>query len=242
MMTQFSIEFRLHGYPKHYLKRLIWEIAQKFRVKGAIKERPVPHVTLYGPSETNDIRKVLAVVEKVGRKYTLVPFAIKDFDWREGKKGKVIAASIVASPELKNLREELAKELSKISTHQPWDTKADFWFHTTVAFKDIDTKFDRIWHYVNAKEKVRFDQYLVRITILNKKGKIIREYDLLLKRWLKRWQAIGPVGRYWWRQTTRKLRELEGLPPHMKQPILDKFINFIKRFISSPSIVILLSL
>jgi len=211
MMTQFFIEFRLQGYPKHYLKRLMREIAQRFRVKGAIRERPVPHVTLYGPSETNDIRKVFAVVEKASRKYTLVPFAVRDFDWRQGREGKVIATSIVASPELKNLREELAKELSKISTPQPWDTKADFWFHTTVAFKDIDTKFDRIWHYVNAKDKVRFDQYLVRITILNKKSKIIREYDPLLKKWLKRWQAIGPVGRYWWRQTTRKLRELEGL-------------------------------
>jgi len=217
-VTDFYIGFRFHGYPKRYLKGLIHEVSRKFRVKRAIKERPVPHMTLYGDSQTTNMSKVFDAIERVGKRYTLVPFAVKDFDWRHGREGKVIAASIVASPELKNLREELARELSKISTPGPWDTMADFWFHTTIAFKDIDDQFNQIWHYLMKKEVPHINQHLLRITVLNKDRKILREYDLMLKRWLDRRQALSG---YWRKKTINKLRELQGLPPERQPSLLD---------------------
>jgi calcineurin-like phosphoesterase family protein len=217
-MTGFFVEFRFHGYAKHYLKGLMHEVARKFGVKGAIKHRPVPHMALfYGSPGKTDIRKVLAAVEKVGEKYTLVPFKVEDFDWRDGEDGKVIAAVITASPELKRLRLELRKELSKISAPHRFDSQPDFWFHSVIAFKDIDRKFEDIWRYIGRKEKPHIDQYLTRITILGKGRRIIREYDLILKRWLNRWQVVLPgVRRYWWQKTINKLRELQGLPPKRK--------------------------
>lgn len=226
-MIQFYVEFRFYGYPKRYLRSVIREIAQNFRVKGAIKERPVPHMTLYGPSTTNDIKKVFSAIENVGGQYSLIPLTICGFNWRHGPHGKVIAANITASRGLRNLRLDLARELSTISSPQPWDTEANFWFHSTVAFKDIDKKFNRIWRFVNARRKPSLEQYLTRITVLNKKRKIMREYDIVLQRWLKRWQVIPPIGNYWKRKTKRALTRLEGFHSKKRESFLERIIFFI---------------
>jgi 2'-5' RNA ligase len=204
------------------------EVARRYRVRGAIRLRPVPHMALfYGGSGTTNIRKVRAAVENVGEKYTLVPFKIDKFDWRDGKEGKVIAAGITASPELKKLRLELRKELSKICTPHHFDTQPEFWFHTVIAFKDIDRKFDQIWRYLNKKKNPHINQYLVRITVLNQKRRIEREYDLMFKRWLSRREALN---RRLQRKTENRLSELLGKPPEKRRMSL--WQRFIKRFIN----------
>jgi 2'-5' RNA ligase len=175
-------------------------------------------MTLYGPSQTTNIHKVFAAIEKVGKRYTLVPFKVKGFGWFDGKEGKVIHAGIAASTELEKLRQELAEELGKISAPQSWDTLLDYKFHTTIAFKDINHKFNQIWHYLMIKEALDINQQLLRVTVLNKDRKILREYDLVLKRWLNRRQALS--GR-WWRRTISKSRELQGLPSERQPSLLD---------------------
>ena len=169
-MKYFYIEFRFHRYPKAYLKGLINEIAHEFRVRGALRYRPVPHMTLYGPSQARSFDSVFSKIEKVAKKYTLVPFEVRDFDFNKSK--TVIGCRIHASVELENLRRELAEELNKvvkIDDRQPWDNDGDYWFHTTIAMKDIDRRFRDIWSYMNDKEKPHINQHLVRITVLNNK-------------------------------------------------------------------------
>jgi len=230
-MANFYIEFRFHRYPKDYLKGLINEIAHEFRVKGALKYRPVPHITLYGPSQARSLDSVLSKVERVAKRYTLVPFSIRGFDRHNGKNGKVIAAGITASPELKSLRRELANELNKIvkrDDRQPWDNESDYWFHTTIAMKDIDRQFEAIWHYINKKEKPHINQHLVRITVLNRRRRIEREYDLMFKRWLSRREALS---KHWWRKTINKLRELQGLPPE-REPSPMNWLQRIFKWLS----------
>jgi len=216
-LINFFIEFRFHGYPKQYLKGLIREVSSK----GVIKKRAVPHMTLYGTSQTTNMHKAFAVIEKVGKRYTLVPFKVKGFGWFDGKEGKVIHVGITASAELEKLRQELAEELSKISTPQAWDALPDYKFHTTIAiighdYKDRDREFNQIWHHLKTKDAPHVNQHLLRITVLNKDRKILREYDLVLKRWLNRRQALSG---YWWRRTVNKSRELQGLPSE-RQPSL----------------------
>jgi len=204
-MAAFLIEFRLHGYAKEYSKNLILDVAKKFKVRGVTKNRAVPHITLYGPSETDDIRRVITHVAAVGQRYTLVPFKIKGFDYFD-KEGKVIYLNITPSPELEQLRWELAQSLSKISTSQTWDTKRKYEFHSTVAFKDIDKKFAKIWDYVKSREEPNINQYLLRITILRRNGTILYEYDVVLKRLLNRREALS---KYWWTQTISEVRRFQ---------------------------------
>ena len=208
-MAHFLIEFRLHGYAKNYTKELIYDVAKRFRVKGVTRRRAVPHITLYGPSETDNIKAVISKVNEIGRECTLVPFKIKGFGYFDNGKNKVIYLDIDPSLELEALRWELARGLSRISTPQPWDTERQFAFHATVAFKDIDKKFNAIWSYIKKKEELNINQHLLRITILGANRKILYEHDLMLKKLLNRRQALS---KYRWRKTINKFKELRGLP------------------------------
>lgn len=219
----FFIEFRFHDHPKRYLKWLMHEIARRYRVSGAIQSRPVPHMTLfYGESGMVDIRKVRVAIEGVAKRYTIVPFEINKFDWRDGEEGKVIVAGITTSPELKRLRFELKGELSKIYIPHRFDTQSDFWFHSVIAFKDIDRKFDQIWRYLNTIETPHISQHLARITVLNRRRRIECEYDLVLKRWLTRREALD---RGLYQKTVNKLRELLGKPPKRRPSLWQRLFK-----------------
>ncbi len=226
-MANFYIEFRMHGYAKAYAKRLIWSVAKKFRVKGVIRKRVVPHIGLYGEGKTDDIQKVVSAVERVGRKYTLVPFKIKGFGYFD-KPHKVIYLDISPSKELEELRWELSQELRKVSSYQSQDRHRKFEFHGTIAFKDIENKFNRIWSYIKNKEEVDINQYLLRITVISARRRMVCEYDLVLKKLLNREQAVS---RYWWRKTVNKLRELQGLPPE-REPSPMNWLQRIFKWLS----------
>ena len=218
-MAGFLVEFRLHGYAKDYAKRLIWSVAKKFRVGGVTRKRVVPHISLYGTSKTDDIQKVVSAVEKVGRKYTLVPFRIKGFGVFD-KPHKVIYLDISPSKELEELRWELSQELRKVSSCRSQDrhSMSKFEFHGTVAFQDIDNKFNQIWPYIKRREAPDIKQYLLRITVIGARRRIVCEYDLVLKKLLNREQALSG---YWWRKTINRLRELQGLPPERPNSLVD---------------------
>jgi len=213
-MAGFLVEFRMQGYAKEYAKDIVFSVARKFRVRGVTRRKVVPHISLYGPGKTEDIRKVISTVENVGRKYSLVPFKVKGFGYFD-KTPKVIYFDISPSKELEGLRWELSQELRKVSTGQSWDSQRNHSFHATIAFRDIDTKFDRIWAYLKNKEKPDINQYLLRVTVIGARGRIVCEYDLVLKRLLNRREALS---KFWWRETINRLRELQGLPPEPEKP------------------------
>jgi 2'-5' RNA ligase len=187
-MPHYLIEFRFHGYAKKYLRRLIFEVARRFHVRGLTRKRPVPHITLAGPFETRDIKRMIRDVESVAKSYKLVNFKLKGFGYFNNPEGKVIYADIEPSKELEELRWELAKRLLKYVELKEGDKK--FAFHATIAFKDIDRKFSDIWRYLKSKEIPNINQYLLRITIL-RNGKILCEYDMMLKKLLNRKEALS---------------------------------------------------
>ncbi len=208
-MTGFLVECRLQGQAKHDAKDLIFSIAQKFRVRGVTSKKVVPHMTLYGPGEARNIRDVATRISKVARRYSLVPFEIDGFDSFDGPR-KVVYLNIRPSEELRNLRRDLSNELRSIATCQSFDHNSDFAFHSTIAFKDVDEhKFKVIQSYLGRIDPPHFRQYLTRITVLGRGGKIACEYVLLLERLLSRRQALS---RHWYRRTMEKLRESIGAP------------------------------
>jgi 2'-5' RNA ligase len=197
-MAHYLIEFRLHGYAKKYAKRLICEVARKFRVKGVTRKRPVPHITLFGPFTTRYEREMISEVEDIGRKYFLVPFKLKGFNYFDKKINKTIYIDINPSEKLGEIRWEIAKRLLKITRTKPvYDAKEKYSFHTTIAFRDIDRQFPKIWGHTKSKEEPDINQHLLRITIL-KNGRILREYDLMQKRLLSRREALN---RIFWNRT-----------------------------------------
>lgn len=205
-MTHYLIEIRLHGPTKRYLKNLIWDIAKKFRVTGAITRRPVPHITLAGPFTSSHIGEITRAVESVGRKYYPMPFQIKGFYHFTSTKGKkVIGFHINPSKELENLRWELAQQIERWATLKEYDKKRNFLFHATIAFKDIDRKFSKIFQYLGEKEDFEINTHMLRICIL-RNSKILYEYDLHLHRFLNRQKAKNKE------LFIRELRELHEEP------------------------------
>lgn len=226
----YLIEFRFHGYAKRYAKNLIYEVARKFNVKGVVRKRAVPHITLYGPFQTNDGRKLVSEIISVGQRYDLVPFRVKGFNFFDNKQNKVIYLDIEPSEELKCLRRDIARSLLKFSNTNLFDSDYDFVFHATVAFKDIDHKFGRIWNYISHKQEHCINQHLLRITII-RNGKILYEYDLIQKRLLNRRQALSKSG---WNKTIELLKQktsdfsqdIDDIEEY--RSIWDKIKNFLK--------------
>jgi 2'-5' RNA ligase len=221
-MATFYVCIRLHGYAKTHTKSLIWDVAKKFRVRGMTRRKPVPHITLYPTSTTRDIRDVIRTVERVGQKYTLMPFSIKGFG--RFTNSRVIYLDIETSPSLKQLRAELAQELNTIVTTPPTSTNPDYPFHATIAFKDLGNKFEPIWEYIKTREQPDIDQYLLRITVLGKGSRIVCEYDLVLKCLLNRRQALS---RYWWGKTVKEMRQLQGGKVEEPSSILARMRRFL---------------
>jgi len=217
-MAGFLVEFRMHGYAKEYAKGIVYSIAKKFRVRGVTRKKVVPHISLYGPGKTDDIREVISAVKKVGHQYSLVPFKVKGFGYFD-KTTKVIYFDISPSQELEDLRWELSQELRKVSTGQSWDNRRNHSFHATIAFRDIDTKFNRIWSYLKSREEPDISQYLIRITVIGARGRIVCEYDLILKKLLGRREALS---KRLFQKTINRLRELQGLPPEKPASLLDR--------------------
>ncbi len=202
-MVHYLIEFRFHGYAKKSIKNLIHEVARKFKVKGVTRKRAIPHICLFGPFTSRNQKKVISEIVKIGENYNLVPFKIKGFNYFNNKKNKVIYLDIIPSKTLKKLRKELAIRLFKITKTKKHDKKRKFYFHATIAFKDIDRKFDKIWKYLKKKEEPNINQHLLRITILKDK-RILYEYDLLQKKLLNRGQAKS---KYIWKKTIDLLKK-----------------------------------
>lgn len=220
-MANFLIELRMHGYAKEYAKDVVYSVAKKFRVRGVTRKKVVPHISLYGPGRTDDMRKVISAVKKVGHKYSLVPFKVKGFGYFD-KTPKVIYFDISPSQELEDLRWELSQELRKVSTGQSWDSQRNHSLHATIAFHDIDVEFNKIWSYLKSREEPDISQYLLRITVIGARRRIVCEYDLVLKKLLNRREALS---KSWWRKTINQLQELQGLPP---EP--EKSLSLIERF------------
>ncbi|AJW71223.1 2'-5' RNA ligase family protein [Nitrosopumilus adriaticus] len=211
MIKPYLIEIRMMGEPKHTARQLIYDIHKKFRVHGAVKHRPVPHMSLFGPFRCHSLREVIHTIGEVGSEFSELEYDIDGFDYFELKKKflfittssrkNVIYLKIKPSKELKEFRHTLAKKLLKItdSVNFDQDSKDKFKFHATIAMKDIHHKFDEIWDYLQNYD-IKTNGMCYRITLLNQ-GKIMYEYELPTKRLLNRQQSLRRRPR---RRITRK--------------------------------------
>jgi len=194
-MAHYLVQIRFFGNAKLYLIDLIHDISRKFNVHGVTKKRPVPHISLAGPLTTDDEERLVREVFDVVKKYDMVQYSLNGF----GKFSKflflkrVIYVHIEPSEELKQMRKEISNKLEGFCKMQDIDYKDDFEFHATIAFKDINWNFGKIWKYVQKLPAPKIEQTLLRVSIIktaNKERRILREYDLILKRELSREQAL----------------------------------------------------
>jgi 2'-5' RNA ligase len=241
MAVSFLVEFRLQGYAKKYAK---WASARTFREAKKLRIRELPgrrfvsHITLFGSAKTNNISRVISEVERIGRKYTLIPFKIKGVSRFDNLNKKVIYLDIEPSPILEQFRRELAENLVKLSfEYAPWDTRQNYEFHSTVGmFKPTGrSNFDRLCGYTETYCSLKtFKQSRTPIfrrlfNIIKKYIFRIQEYDPTINLYLLRVTVLGRGSRiqceydlvlkrllsrsealsgHWWRKTIEKLGDL----------------------------------
>jgi len=209
MKKPYLIELRLDGTAKHVCRKLTYDISKKFNVKGNVRKRPVPHITLFGPFNTRRIKDILQSIQEIGSQYSSLDYSVDGFDFFEkkktflgiptSKKKDVIFLKIKPSKSLVQCQKILAKQLFPITNTSEFDNPKDkFHFHATLAMKDISIKFDKIWEYLENYE-IKFEDQCFRLTIL-RDSKIMYEYDLSAKRLLNRRQALN-------RNLKRKIEE-----------------------------------
>lgn len=186
--SPYLVEVRLIGDLQGYLKAIAYDIADEFGVQSAVDPRPVPHITLFGPYDTDRGTEARAAVRDVCSQFDLVPFRLNGFGHF---RNDVIYVDIEPSPELRQLRRQLAARLRPICTeYQPYDVSKHYRFHITVAKNDIEQEFEEIWSYVIDEFAPGGKQYALRVTTLRGR-RILHEYDLLQDRLLSRDEALS---------------------------------------------------
>jgi 2'-5' RNA ligase len=189
--TDYLLEFRLSGSARNYVKDTVFDVAKKFDVSGATRNRVVPHVTIIGPIKTTNEKKLVREIIETCKKYDLMAIKFSGFtsfgNWLLGN--RVLAIKIDQSSELELLRIELIAKLSGFCQLSKFDNRK--WKpHATIAFKDIDKKFGQIKAYLQNRSCPEIQHYVLRITLL-KNAKILCEYDFLQRRTLNRNQALN---------------------------------------------------
>jgi len=211
------IELRIDS-EKQKLKSIMNAVRRNCKVRGN-KIHKVPHMTLYGPFSVRrgQLDAIKGAISSAANKYKSLSFSIEDFDWFEGQYGKVIQFKIIPSEELNDFRYDVSQKLLQIAPNtRSWDREKDFIFHVTLAYMLSDGEFKRIWSYLHGKKsllatiasklgivrskssnriKISLSVDATRVTILSRKSKIICEYDLMHKKFLKRKQVLDEIRR-----------------------------------------------
>jgi predicted DNA-binding transcriptional regulator len=162
MSMSFFVEFRLHGFAKNYAnwaRKRIFKRARELGIRKLRERRFVSHISLFGNARTNNLKRVIDEVERIGRKYSLVPFKLgiergksqqKDVNW--------LYLNIQPSHTLEQLRYELAQSLCKAerminNTCKFYDRTPKYQFHVTLGkFSPSDNnKFDKLVEYAETK-------------------------------------------------------------------------------------------
>jgi 2'-5' RNA ligase len=189
--TDYLLEFRLSGSARKYVKDIAFDVARKFDVSGATRNRVVPHVTIIGPIKTTNEQKLFHEIIETCTKYDLMTIKFSGFTSFGNMffGNRVLAIKIEQSSELELLRIELVAKLSGFCQLSKFDTRK--WEpHATIAFKDIDKKFGQIKAYLENRNCPEIQHYVLRITLL-KNARILCEYDFLQHRTLNRDEALN---------------------------------------------------
>ena len=183
-MNHYLIEFRFFGKSKTEIRNLIWDVNKRFHVRP--RHRPVPHISLVGPFNTTDERRLVDDFKNICEKQDLMHFNVVGFDTFENN--RVIFLDIQPDKKMEMFRKDLSTTLQRYCKLKPYDLEEKFSFHATIAMKLYPSKFEQVKRYISKKTKPNYKHVLLRATLI-KNQIILCEYDFLLKKLLNRREA-----------------------------------------------------
>jgi hypothetical protein len=186
-MNNYLIEIRFQGKTKGEIKRLIYQIDNKFSLGITQNKRPIPHITLCGSISTDNEAKLVKDFIRICSETPMPYFKINGYGVFDST--NVVFIDVNPSDKLEDFRWKLSKNLQLYCQLGPFDYGKQFDFHATLAMHLPDYKFAQIKDYISKLEEPRFKHFVIRTTLL-KNGKILYEYDFLLRKALNRYEAL----------------------------------------------------
>jgi len=215
-LPQYLTEIRL-GNEKQRFREIIGDVRDEFDLHS--NNRPVPHLTLFGPYDTDQGYEVKQRTQGVLSKYSVVPFTVSGFDCFG--ETNVVYAAVDPSAELQSLRRDLAARLKPVTyNQQPWDLDHSHEFHITIA-TNLGDQTTAVLEYVRGKYDLERELHATRVPAVDR-GRMLWEWDL------PRGVELSPqeaTSRDSWEQT---MAELERLDEQAQSGL----VNRIRRWIS----------
>ncbi len=195
-MGGYLLEFRLTGSAREFVRETAVKVSRIFHVQGVTHRRVVPHVTIAGPFETDDERRLIHVFNEVCINYQPMTFQFDGLGSFGNLVGgnRVLKVNIKPSEELVRLRSELVERLSTFCVMGKHDD-GQYNPHATLAFKDIDRKFGEIKKFLQTIEIPSIKHFVLRVTLLGRGSMIVREFDLFQRRSLTRHESLNQENR-----------------------------------------------
>lgn len=182
MGSPYLIEIRMLGKARDEIKELILDTSKRFNIDI---HRPVPHITLVGPFDTEEETRLIKDFKSICRNTTLISYVIEGIDiFRDNG---VIYLDVQPSNELISFRKSFRDKLKPYCTLSRVDITEPFVFHATIVKNIRANKVLPIKRRM--QQKLRYSHRMLRLTLL-KNGKILYEYDFVLKRLLSRHEAL----------------------------------------------------
>ncbi len=214
---QYLIEIRLSGFVKDSMREIKEAISRNFHVS---QRAIIPHISLVGPIYTDDEKKLVKEVVKIAKKFELISLKLDGFGHFDNN---VVFVKIKPSDELEQLRLELVDKLKGFCNLSEFDLEPDFKYHATLVMHDIYQKFDRIWNFLQTWKISEIKQYVIRVSIINERRRILNEYDLMLGKLLTRSQALDK------KIFHRTIAELEKIRVSIEEPLTKSFVDLTNK-------------
>jgi len=115
-MIHYLIEFRFFGKSKTELRKLIWDVNKRYHIRP--RHRSVPHISLVGPFNTTDERRLVNDFKNICEKQDLMHFNVVGFDTFENN--RVIFLDIQSDKKMKMFRRELSTTLQPYCRMKPY--------------------------------------------------------------------------------------------------------------------------
>jgi len=186
-MNNYLIEIRFQGKAKGEIKHLIYQIDNKFSLGFFLNKRPIPHITLCGSISTNNETKLVNDFIRICSETPIPSYKVNGFGVFDST--NVVYINIIPDIKLENFRRNLSKTLQSYCQLGSFDYSEKFNFHATLVMNLPDDKFAQIKRYIGHLEEPKFTHTVIRATLL-KNGKILYEYDFLLRKTLNRYEAL----------------------------------------------------
>jgi len=200
MGRSYRNQIRLGEPLRTEVQKIKEDVAETFGVQAALREHSTPSISLLGPYNSRRPEKLKETTRETLAAFDVVPFRVTGFGHFDER---VVYATVVPSPKLFALREQLATDLRPVAYNLEDDSEGFEQFHITIAYKDIERQFDDIWSFVTENYELQREAYATRVTTLERR-RMVWEWDLPRGVELRQREATTDAS---WRRTRAALGE-----------------------------------